>query len=404
LSALPRAIYLAIGTELTSGQITNRNASWISSQLEALGIPVLWHLCVPDDRALMRKAMEFAALQGNLIFITGGLGPTSDDFTRDVVAEWWGAKMQWNEPTWSKAVERLARRGITAPESGKQQCWYPEGSVVLSNREGTADGFFLERLGCAVFVLPGPPREIEAIWLDHIAGWMTSRYGQLRSMEPLRWSVLGRSESQLADLVEEAVRGSGLQTGYRAHPPYVEVKIWISPPLSQDEPKVVAALARLEAAIGQWTVARGDEDVADLFFGLEGFGSGLPELSAPLEWVDACTPGYLAERISCWGRSSPERMKRLQNLTTSVRTCFAPEERSLNSPSEGVKGTRITLGPLVPSGLKGESARAKVQFEHADGRSFAREIEVPLPASMPERQWLLVVEKLLARLFDAALK
>ena len=82
----PRAVYLAIGTELTSGQITNRNAAWISKRLEESGIPVAWHLAVPDDRSLMTEAMQLGSRHGRLVFITGGLGPTTDDLTAEALA------------------------------------------------------------------------------------------------------------------------------------------------------------------------------------------------------------------------------------------------------------------------------------------------------------------------------
>lgn len=375
----PRAVYLAIGTEITSGQITNRNASWIASKLESAGIPTLWHFCVPDERVLMREAMELAQERGDLIFISGGLGPTSDDFTREVVAEWWGEPLQWNEPSWAKAVARLALRGIEPPESSKQQAWYPRGARVLSNREGTADAFLLERNGKAVFVLPGPPREIEAVWQDHISAWISERFGAFRSIEPLRWTLLGRSEAQLGDSVEEAVKGSGLLTGYRATPPYVEIKIWIPEGLDPAGVPVTRALESVEKVVAPWVVARGNEDLLDRFF--ENWVTG------PLRLEDRCTPGLLSERVWKWARARPERLEKLRALEFSLHTEFSAGTGLEECEHEG---WTLELGPLVQ---EGSQARCRVSARAPAGVESVEEVIVPFPASMTERQFLFVVEK-----------
>jgi molybdenum cofactor synthesis domain-containing protein len=365
----PRAVYLAIGTELTSGQITNRNASWISSRLEEAGIATSWHFCVPDDRALMREAMELASQRGDLIFITGGLGPTSDDFTRDVVAEWWGESLEWYEPSWTKAVARLALRGIHPPESSKQQAWYPRGSRVLTNREGTADAFLLEKSGKAVFVLPGPPREIEAVWQDHIASWISEKFGNLRPIEPLRWTLLGRSEAQLADGVEEAVKGSGLLTGYRATPPYVEVKIWIPEGLDPQAASVREALERLERTLAPWVVARGDEDVLDRFFESESAG--------PLRLVDRCTPGLLSDRVWKWARAKPQRLEKLRSLELSVQTLC--NSGTLDEEEGSKPGWTLELGPLVQEAHGVAQAQCRVSTRSPTGEKTSEEMGIPFP-------------------------
>ncbi|MEN9722068.1 MAG: nucleotide-utilizing enzyme [Pseudomonadota bacterium] len=300
----PRAVYLAIGTELTSGQITNRNAAWVSERLEKQGIPVTWHLTVPDDRGLMLEAMRLAAEQAELVFISGGLGPTTDDFTREVIAEWWSAPLEWHEPSWVKVVERLRRRGLEAPESNRQQAYFPRGARVLSNREGTADAFLLERSGLSVVVLPGPPREIQAVWEDHLRPWLSDRFGTFAPIEPLKWQVLGRSEAEIGEWVEEAVQGSGLITGYRASPPYVEVKIWVPSGSSLATPEIAKAIQALEQKVGPWTVTRNQENLLDQFF---------QAATDPLRIVDGATRGWLADRIWSWARSAPERAQLLES-------------------------------------------------------------------------------------------
>lgn len=374
----PRAVYLAVGTELTSGQITNRNAAWISKRLEENGIPVSWHLAVPDDRSLMLEAMQLAGHHGKLVFMTGGLGPTTDDFTREVVAEWWGAKLEWHQPSWDRIVERLKRRGLQAPESNKQQAYFPVGARVLQNHEGTADGFLLEREGLAVVVLPGPPREISAVWTDHVAPWLREKFGALAPIRPLKWQVLGRSEAELGEWVEEAVRGSGLITGYRATPPYVEVKIWVPVGRAIEEPSIAKALAAIELKLAPWTVTRNEEELLDRFFDAH---------EGPLTFIDGATRGWLSDRLWTWARSSEARMRIFESRKVEI-TQLPPVpaaasvrfvQGELNSASED--RTTFVLGAIdpyqeFPWGIRKPvpgGSRIEIRGQRCPYQSFLRE-------------------------------
>src|SRR2546423_11411812 len=123
-----RASVLAIGTELTTGQITNRNAPWISERLVQLGVEVVLHETVADDRSAIEAALNRCSQVSRLIFVTGGLGPTTDDFTRECIAQWAGRKLHFYEESWKKIVTRLSRLGIPVAEANRQQCFLPHGS------------------------------------------------------------------------------------------------------------------------------------------------------------------------------------------------------------------------------------------------------------------------------------
>lgn len=264
-----RATILAVGTELTTGQITNRNAAWIGDRLSRLGFSVTLQETVPDDRALILGALERCSRDSELLVITGGLGPTTDDFTRDVVADWAGRALEYHEPSWTKIIARLTDRGIRVSESNRRQCHYPAGAVVLDNAEGTADAFRLE-VGDAgavpVVVLPGPPREGQHVWDRHLDAWLRARFAGLAPMRVERFHCLGVGEAILGEIVEKAVADSGvagIQTGYRFSLPYVEVKLMLPasiPPRDAD-----AAIAQVASEIAPYAVARGDQDLARMF-------------------------------------------------------------------------------------------------------------------------------------------
>lgn len=257
-----KAAVLGIGTELTEGQIVNKNASWISKKLKDLGLTTQAHLVVPDEHTLMLEGLEFCAGKSDLIFVTGGLGPTSDDFTRDIVAQWVNKKLVFDDHSWKHINERLTSRGYTVKEIQRQQCYFPEGATVLTNSQGTANGFFLEEKNKKVFVLPGPPREIEAVWNDHIAAWLTQHTQGLDAYITRKWDTLGIGESDVAMIVEEVLSGVTIDKGYRVHLPYVEVKTSF---LRSQEKALTPVLQNLTEALQFCTITQDGGDVAELF-------------------------------------------------------------------------------------------------------------------------------------------
>jgi molybdenum cofactor synthesis domain-containing protein len=258
-----KASILAVGTELTSGQITNKNASAVSAKLKALGVAVSFHMTVPDDRALILEALNFLEKKCDLLFVTGGLGPTSDDFTREVIADWAGKQKIFNDASLVHITDRLSKRGLKVGEIRKQQCYYPEGSTVLFNSEGTANGFRLQHNNQTVFVLPGPPREIEAIWRDHIQAELLTVTKDINKVVTKSWDTLGVPEADIAMQVEETLknrpRNSFFEIGYRVHMPYVEVKVSY---MGSDEQEWQFWVDKVEKQLAPVTISRDFNDVA----------------------------------------------------------------------------------------------------------------------------------------------
>lgn len=259
------AAILGIGTELTDGQIVNKNGFWISKNLKALGLTTNVQLVVPDERALMREGLEFCAQKADLIFVTGGLGPTSDDFTREIVSEWSEMPLQFDEASWVHINERLTSRGYEVKEIQRQQCYFPAGSRVLKNIEGTANAFYLEAHDKKVFILPGPPREIASVWKDWIAPWLIENTKNIDPYLTKTWDTMGVGESDIASTVEEVlkkIKKKNFEVGYRVHMPYVEVKFSY---LKSNEDKLKATIENITETLKFCTVARDGDDVINIF-------------------------------------------------------------------------------------------------------------------------------------------
>lgn len=258
-----KASLLTVGTEITSGQITNGNARVISASLMKSGIETVLQISVPDDRQAILDALSLCGNQSELIFVTGGLGPTSDDFTRELIQKWSELPLEFHEASWVKVQTRLKERDQIAHDFQKQQCYFPKGSTVLDNSQGTANGFYLKKGRNHLWALPGPPNEIEALWSEHI-------HKQLQSfdLDPIQvrsWDVVGIGENQLAHIVEPAIQKFMGQVGYRVHQPFVEFKlIFTKSQLAQSQ----AIISQVEAILKPYTVARDGESFSQKFANL----------------------------------------------------------------------------------------------------------------------------------------
>ncbi len=281
-----KAAILAIGTELSTGEIVNTNGAWIGDRLEDLGFQVSLQVIVPDQRDLIKEALTFARQHADLLVLTGGLGPTTDDFTREVLADWANAPLEFSQSDWEEMGKLYQRRGLTLRPAHRQQCYFPVGSRRIVNDVGTAHGFALSLGSTEIVVLPGPPREIFGMW-PSVLEQSLKGLSPKKETELKIWTCLGVTESEAAEKAEQALAGSGWQIGYRAGIPYVKVKLWV-PIESQDKEKWIG---QLEKAIGLWVVARDKEDLLGL--AIDRLGSCLP-----LTIEDQLSQGQLASRLS----------------------------------------------------------------------------------------------------------
>ncbi len=151
---------ISIGSELTSGQNLDTNSQWLSRRLSEVGIPVGWHTTIADDMDANVEAFQIAGRRAKLVLITGGLGPTQDDLTREALARVAGVELVFHQESFERIQQMFARRGRTMPERNRVQALFPAGAEVIPNDRGTAPGVWM-RLGEAVVAaMPGVPSEM----------------------------------------------------------------------------------------------------------------------------------------------------------------------------------------------------------------------------------------------------
>lgn len=201
-TAARHAVVLSVGTELTEGTIQDTHLRFLAAELTGLGFHVLRGMQVPDEAALFRAELARAADEADLVVITGGLGPTTDDLTRDVVAELAGAPLEFHPEAWDRILARYAGRAV--PESNRAQAMAPAGFSLVPNANGTAPGFHGRIARALVVALPGPPGELRPLFADHVVPLLRDRFALDAEPPVLRGTAFMTPESAL----EEALRAN----------------------------------------------------------------------------------------------------------------------------------------------------------------------------------------------------
>lgn len=193
---------LSVGTELLMGQIANTDAQYISRRLSELGVTIYRQITVGDNPARVKEAIGEALSRADIVITTGGLGPTEDDLTKEMVAEYFGLSMELHQPSLDEIMSYMSRFGRTMTPNNRKQAYFPSGAIIMPNLCGTAPGCIVEQGDKAVAVLPGPPRELKDMFDRQLAPYLARRSGMHIESRFLRTFGIGESslETMLIDL------------------------------------------------------------------------------------------------------------------------------------------------------------------------------------------------------------
>lgn len=219
---------IATGDELLNGSVVDTNSPWLMAKLADRGLPVWRKTLVGDDRPTLVSILREAAVRSQVVIVSGGLGPTSDDLTAECAAEACGVGLRFDPPTYAALEARLRLRGLTVSANNRRQAMVPEGATVIANRFGTAPMFELPIAQARFFFLPGVPRE----YLGLSAEELLPRLEMLAGAAPQRCVKLlrtyGIAESMLDQkLAELPAQFPGLTLGYRTTLPENHAKLTV---------------------------------------------------------------------------------------------------------------------------------------------------------------------------------
>lgn len=284
---------LSIGDELVHGAGADTNAPWLARELEASGVGVQRFTVVGDAPEALRAAVREACQRADLVIATGGLGPTVDDRTRDVVAGLLDGPLWFDARSWQRIQDRLRALRRPVPESNRRQAEFPPGAVVLDNDEGTAPGFRVRLDRAELFVLPGVPREMRHMFGRHVLPWLQGLPGRQPTAQHYLY-VVGPSEALLGERIAGfMVAGRNPAVGITAGGGLLTIRIvaTASDPIAAQAACAETA-AGLRPSLGDWLIAEGVAGVPELV------AARLLATAKSLALAESCTGGLGASRLT----------------------------------------------------------------------------------------------------------
>ena len=196
---------ISVGTEILLGDILNTDAQYLSVELAKLGISVIHQSTVGDNRERLLAQLDEAAKRSDIIILSGGLGPTPDDLTKEVCCEFFGKELQLHEPTVEKIRNYFSSKGLEMAQSNIKQAMLPEDCVIFPNENGTAPGMAIEKDGVHILVLPGPPRELKPMFRNSAIPYLMQFSDKIIVSHNIR--TFGIGESAMAEKVSDLLDG-----------------------------------------------------------------------------------------------------------------------------------------------------------------------------------------------------
>ena len=258
-----RVELVSVGTELLLGDIINTNTAYLSKELAALGLGVFRQTTVGDNRERLLKTLESAFLENDTVIITGGLGPTDDDITKECAAEYFGREFYFHEYSWVKILERLTRSGRNViTENNKKQAMIPEGAIVLENYCGTAPGIVIEENNKRIILLPGPPREMRDMFEKSVKPYLEKFSSKQFISKYVRFYGIGESllETKIKDIMDNQTNPT---LALYAKTGEVLLRITASGDDKEEcENLISKQLDEIEKRVGEYIYLVGDEDIS----------------------------------------------------------------------------------------------------------------------------------------------
>lgn len=277
------------GSELVLGHVQNTHLGYFSRQLLPLGLTIARQCTVPDGPEL-RTVFQEAVERADLVLITGGLGPTSDDLTRDILADLFDLPLEFHPEIEEKILAYFASRKLEPPPIVRVQAMVPRGADVLANDHGTAPGLLLRRGGKAIFCLPGPPRELYPMMEASVLPRLKELVPGAQAILERTFRTLGLGESFVQDKVEARLReigGSCLEIGYCARPGEVDLRLVAGTPEILEE-----ASRYVRERLGDAIYAEGQETLGRLVI------QAASAKGVLIATAESCTGGLVAHRLT----------------------------------------------------------------------------------------------------------
>ncbi|MSR31069.1 MAG: competence/damage-inducible protein A [Gemmataceae bacterium] len=310
-----KAEILSIGSELTSGKNLDTNSQWLSQQLASLGIATGWHTTIADDLEMNLQAFSQALGRAGLVIVSGGLGPTLDDLTREVLASVSGCPLEFHTLSWEKIQEMFARRNRPCPERNRTQAFFPLGAVPIPNASGTAPGIWMHISGRYLAALPGVPREMKAMFTT----WVRPKLLELGLAQGVilerKLNTFGLGESAIEEmLLDLTQRGREPEVGITASDAVISLRIMARGETETAANERIAPVEKvIRERLGKLVYGTGDDGMEEVVLRLLG------EKKQTLAVAESVTGGNLAALLTRVPGASDHFLGSIVSYTNGVK-------------------------------------------------------------------------------------
>ena len=283
---------LTTGDELMSGLTRDGNFQWAGQTLTGLGFDITYHTTVGDDKEILKAAFTTARDRAEAVIVTGGLGPTPDDLTIEVAAEFFNVGLEFNQEALDMMTERFDRIGRKVSETNMKQVYLPESSRTLLNKWGTAPGFSYDSENTVFFFLPGVPKEFRAMMEEYVIPKLLKLNPDMKKSCMRLVKTFGLPESEVAQKLE-GVERDGVRLGYRAH--FREIHLRVSSfgdTQPQADELMNEFLRDIQQRLGHHVFTTSGHMLEEVV------GNLLKERNMTLATAESCTGGLLSNRIT----------------------------------------------------------------------------------------------------------
>jgi nicotinamide-nucleotide amidase len=352
----PGAAIIAVGSEMLGPLRMDTNSLWLAGRLEEIGIPLVRKSVVGDDPEQIAQELENASRAASIVFTTGGLGPTADDVTVSAVARWLDVPIRRDEEFLARMRERFERRGMRMPPVNEKQADFLTGARVLENPRGTAPGFWADKDGVEIVVLPGVPSEMREIMEDRVLPELRRRaQGLIARRRVLK--IGGMGESSVEELVAPVyARFPEHPVTILAGPGDVQLHLCVRGAPEEVESVLQAMEGEFRAVLGERIYGRDEEGLA------EAVGRTLRERGMTLALAESCTGGLVSSLLTEVPGSSDYFLGSVVSYANSAKEDFLDVESetlqrggavSEEVAREMARGARARFGSDVAAGVTG---------------------------------------------------
>lgn len=287
-----RAEIISVGTEILLGDIVNTNTQFLAKELASIGIEVYRQEVVGDNQDRLLGILEEALNRSDMVITTGGLGPTNDDLTKETACKFFNMDLELHQESLKALEEYFFKMGRKITESNYKQVYFPKEAIVLPNPNGTAPGAILEKNNKYIVILPGPPKEMKPMYLNHVKPYLIKKGDGIIESKVVR--VLGIGESMAAEKLKNFIEnGVNPTVAPYAKEEDVIFRITAKAESQKEALKLIEPVKnQIEEILGQDVYGEGEETTIEMVV-----GDLLIKNNLKISTAESCTGGMIASRL-----------------------------------------------------------------------------------------------------------